>query len=81
MEEQFNHRFRGPVLGAGGNPDHDKQGIWSFYNKPTKLNMPVIQDWPGSISWSVHGHNEYITIESLIDAAKVYATMIIDCCS
>lgn len=24
LEEQFNHRFRDPVLGAGGNFDHDK---------------------------------------------------------
>jgi len=44
LEEQFNHCFRGPVLSAGGNSGHDKQGIWSFYNKPKKLNMPVIQE-------------------------------------
>jgi len=189
LEEQFNHRFRDPVLGSGGNPVHDKQGIGVFTinpsfvevgeylgtipahakytyciwypefliskeelfeeirqgvkaiastddwlrKNPPKLNMPVIQDWPGfrisidhpgvvsarnsimdaigkpavisglkavcdatylnkhgvpsvmcgpgSISWGVHGNDEYVTIDSLIDAAKIYASMIIDWCN
>lgn len=189
LEEQFNHRYRDPVLGAGGNPGHDKQGIGVFTinpsfvesgeylgtvpskakytyciwypdhlvsrdeifeeirqavnaisstddwlrKNPPKLNMPVIQDWPGfntsidhpgvvsaknsildalgkpaiisgfkavcdatylnkygvpsvvfgpgSVSWSVHGNDEYITIDNLVDAAKVYASMIIDWCN
>ena len=189
LEEQFNHRYRDPVLGSGGNPGHDKQGVGIFTinpsfvesgeylgtvpskakytyciwypdhfitrdelfeeirqavkalsstddwlrKNPPKLNMPVIQDWPGfntpidhpgvisaqksimdalgkpavisgfkavsdatylnkygvpsvlfgpgSVSWSVHGNNEYITIDNLVDAAKVYASMIIDWCN
>jgi len=189
LEEQFNQRYRDPVLGAGGNPGHDKQGVGIFTinpsfievgeylgtipahakytyciwypdnivskeevfeeirqavkalastddwlrKNPPKLNMPVIQDWPGfstpidhpgvvsaknsimdavgkpaiisgfkavcdgtylnkygvssvvfgpgSVSQSVHGNDEYITVDSLIAAAKVYASMIMDWCN
>jgi acetylornithine deacetylase len=188
LEEQFNHRFRDPVLGSGGSPGHDKQGVGVFTinpsfvevgeylgtvpahakytyciwypdhfitkkqlfdeitqavkalastddwlrQNPPQLNMPVIQDWPsfntpvdhpgvissrksiedaigkpavvsgfkavcdatylnnngvpsvvfgpGSISWLVHGNDEYVSIENLIAAAKVYASMMIDWC-
>jgi acetylornithine deacetylase/succinyl-diaminopimelate desuccinylase family protein len=35
---------------------------------------------PGSLSYSVHGDNEFIPIAQVIDAAKVYASAIIDWC-
>jgi len=189
LEEQWNHRYRDSILGAGGSSGHDKQGVgiftfnpssieggeylgavpskvkytycvwypdqlvskdeifeeirqavnalsstddWLKDNPPT-LNMPIIQDWPGfkipenhpgvvsakgailealgkpavisgfkavcdayylnkhgvssvifgpgSVSWAVHGDNEYVTVNNIIDAAKVYVSMIIDWCN
>ncbi len=35
LEEQFNHRFRDPVIGVGGNSSHDKQGIGVFTINPS----------------------------------------------
>jgi len=188
LEEEWNHRFRDPVLGAGGSPGHDVQGIGIFtinpsdikggvylgsvpsYVKymygvwypdqlvakevlfeeiksavaalastdyflrevPPKLTIPTLQDWPGfkvpgdhpgvlaiakaseevsgkpatisgfkavcdayylnkhgvpciiygpgSLACSVHGDDEYITIDSIIEAAKVYAGTIMEWC-
>lgn len=45
-----------------------------------KHNIPTVVFGPGSLSYSVHGDNEYITIESMVAAAKVYASMILDWC-
>lgn len=188
LEEQWNHRWRDAVLGAGGSPGHDVQGVGLFTinpsfieggeylgsvpakvkltygvwypdqlvkkeelweeirrgvealastddflrSHPPKLAVPVLQEWqgfrvpadhagvrammaaitdvegckavlsgfravcdaaylnkhgvpavvfgPGSLSWSVHGENEYITVDSLVAAAKVYASMMMDWC-
>jgi acetylornithine deacetylase/succinyl-diaminopimelate desuccinylase family protein len=46
-----------------------------------KYNVPSVVFGPGSVSWSVHGDNEYTTISNIIDATKVYASMIIDWCN
>ncbi|GAI37482.1 unnamed protein product, partial [marine sediment metagenome] len=35
---------------------------------------------PGSIGNAVHGENEYIMIDDVINAAKVYASSIIEWC-
>ena len=188
LEEQWNHRWRDSVLGAGGRPGHDVQGVGLFTinpsfieggeylgsvpskvkytygvwypdqlvdkevlweeirrgvealsstddflrDHPPILTVPVLQEWqgfkvpedhegvrammqaiadvkeakpvvsgfravcdatylnkhqvpavvfgPGSLSWSVHGDNEFITVESLVTAAKVYASMMMDWC-
>jgi acetylornithine deacetylase/succinyl-diaminopimelate desuccinylase family protein len=188
LEEQWNHRWRDSILGAGGRPGHDVQGVGLFTINPSfieggeylgsvpgkvkytygvwypdqlvdkeelweeirrgvealsstddflrghppKLTVPVMQEWqgfqvdedhegvrvmlkaigdvhgdkvvmsgfravcdatylnkyevpavvfgPGSLSWSVHGDNECITVESLASAAKVYASMMMDWC-
>ncbi len=188
LETEWNHRYRDPILGFGGKPVHDQQGVGVFTINPSSieggvylgsmpskvkylygvwypdqlvtkeelfeeikrgvealastddylrenppiLNIPYLQDWPGfrvsedhpgvvsmmqsitdatgkpavmsgfkavcdayylnkhgittvifgpgSLSWSVHGDNEYITIDSLIEAAKVYASTMIDWC-
>jgi len=189
LEEEWNHRYRDPVLGYGGKPIHDKQGVGVFTINPSSieggvylgsmpskvrymygvwypdqlvkkeelfeeikrgvaalastddylrknppiLNIPFLQDWPGfrvsedylgvqtmvksisdvtgkpavisgfkavcdayylnkhgvpsiiygpgSLSWSVHGDDEYITVNSLIEAAKVYASTMMDWCN
>ncbi|MGM8212237.1 ArgE/DapE family deacylase [Virgibacillus sp. W0430] len=46
-----------------------------------KHGVPAVVFGPGSLSWSVHGDNEYITVDSIIEAAKVYASMMIDWCN
>lgn len=189
LEEEWNHRFRDPVLGAGGNSGQDKQGVgvftinpsfikggvylgsmpsYVYYSygvwypdqlvkkevlfeeiksavealastddflreNPPKLNIPYLQDWPGfrvstdhpgvkamekatkdvvgepsaisgfkavcdayylnkngvpsiiygpgSLGWSVHGDNEYVTEDAILQAAKVYASMIMEWCN
>lgn len=45
-----------------------------------KHGVPAVVFGPGSLSWSVHGENEYITVDSLVAAAKVYASMMMDWC-
>jgi len=35
---------------------------------------------PGSLSYSVHGDDEFIPIDQMVDASKVYASAIIDWC-
>lgn len=45
-----------------------------------KHGVPSIIYGPGSLAWSVHGDNEFVTEDSLIHAAKVYASMMMDWC-
>ena len=187
LEIQWNQRWRDPVLGGGGHPVSDKQGVgvftvnpalieggtylgslpghvklvysvwyptgaapesiweeiracvdaiastddWLKINPPV-LNIPVLQEWkgfrvpesepgipvlgnsikgvlkrdavisgfkavcdatfinernipavicgPGSLSYGVHGDNEYIPVKEVLEAAKIYASFIIDWC-
>ena len=41
LEEELNHRYRDPVLGAGGNPRRDKQGIGIFTINPSDIKGGV----------------------------------------
>jgi len=61
------HQFRG---GLGGNDER-------FYNR--YYNIPAISLGPAG--GRGHGPDEYVEIESLLDASKVYATSIIDWCN
>lgn len=45
-----------------------------------KYSVPSVVFGPGSLSFSVHGDDEYIPIKSMVSAAKVYASMLIDWC-
>jgi acetylornithine deacetylase len=45
-----------------------------------KHGVPTIIYGPGSLSYSAHGDNEFIVIDQMIEAAKVYAAAIIDWC-
>ena len=45
-----------------------------------KGGIPSIILGPGGISYGVHGDNEYIPIEDVIKATKIYASFIIDWC-
>ncbi len=35
---------------------------------------------PGDLGMNAHGANEYVPVEQVIDACKVYASLIVDCC-
>ena len=35
---------------------------------------------PGDLAMNAHGANEYVPVQQVIDACKVYASLIIDCC-
>ncbi len=35
---------------------------------------------PGDLAMNAHGANEYVPVRQVIDACKVYASLIIDCC-
>jgi len=187
LEKQWNQRWRDPILGAGGHPHSDKQGIgifalnpsqieggtflaslpghvrlvysvlypgsvpvesiwnelrdainalastddWLRQNPPT-FNVPVFLEWkgfetsedepgvtvlknsikdaigreaivsgckclcdatylnergipsvvlgPGRFAYGAHGNNEFIPVKDVIEAAKIYASFIIDWC-
>jgi acetylornithine deacetylase len=187
LEAEWNQRWRDPILGAGGHPTFDKQGVGVFTvnpaiieggtylasisgqvkitysvwhpnsvpaetiweeirqavsalastddwlkEHPPVINVPILQEWkgyavsedlpgvvslkraikntlrqeavisgfkavcdstylnnngipavtfgPGNLDLGVHGDDEYIPISQLIDAAKVYASFILDWC-
>ena len=42
--------------------------------------IPSIVFGPGDVSMNIHGANEFITTESIIEACKIYAQMIINWC-
>lgn len=46
-----------------------------------KYGVPSVICGPGSISHAVHGDDEYITIDNLIAATKIYACMMMDWCN
>jgi formylaminopyrimidine deformylase len=35
---------------------------------------------PGDLGMNAHGANEYVPVRQVIDACKVYASLILDCC-
>jgi acetylornithine deacetylase/succinyl-diaminopimelate desuccinylase family protein len=37
LETEWNHRFRDPVIGYGGKPVHDKQGVGVFTMNPSEI--------------------------------------------
>lgn len=187
LERQWNHRWRDQILGAGGHPTHDKQGVGYFtinpglieggtflaavpgYVKitycvwypnsvpvesiwqeikdrvnaiastddwltlhPPVVNVPIITEWkafetsedepgvqilkksykdalghdaiisgfravcdatylnnhgipsvvlgPGGLSYGVHGDDEYVPVNEVIEAVKIYASFIMDWC-
>ncbi len=41
LEEEWNHRFRDPILGAGGHPNKDLQGIGAFTINPSDIKGGV----------------------------------------
>lgn len=45
-----------------------------------KLGIPSVILGPGSISNSVHGDNEFIYVDDLIKATKIYAAFVMDWC-
>ncbi len=45
-----------------------------------KLDIPTVILGPGSVSNNVHGDNEYINVDDLIKATKIYAAFILDWC-
>ena len=36
---------------------------------------------PGDLAMNAHGTNEYVPVQQVIDACKVYASLMIDCCA
>jgi len=43
-----------------------------------KKGIPSIILGPGGLSYGVHGDNEYIPIEDVIKATKIYVSFIVD---
>jgi acetylornithine deacetylase len=35
---------------------------------------------PGDLAMNAHGTNEYVPVQQVIDACKVYASLMMDCC-
>ena len=35
---------------------------------------------PGDLAMNAHGANEYVPVQQVIDACKVYASLMVDCC-
>jgi acetylornithine deacetylase len=35
---------------------------------------------PGDLTMNAHGANEYVPVQHVIDACKVYASLMVDCC-
>lgn len=46
----------------------------------TELGIPTVVMGPGNLSWGVHGDDEYILIDEMVKAAKVYAAFTMDYC-
>ena len=44
-------------------------------------DIPAVVCGPGSIAYGVHGSDEFIPVRELVEAAKVYATFILNWCS
>ena len=49
-------------------------------NLLTGRGQPTIILGPGDLSFGAHGTNEYVPIQQVIDASKIYAAMIINWC-
>jgi acetylornithine deacetylase len=45
-----------------------------------RLGIPAIVLGPGALNNNVHGDNEFIYIDDLIKATKIYAAMAMDWC-
>lgn len=45
-----------------------------------QYGIPSVICGPGSVSYGVHGDNEYVPVEDVIQAAKIYASFILDWC-
>jgi acetylornithine deacetylase/succinyl-diaminopimelate desuccinylase-like protein len=41
---------------------------------------PTVIFGPGDLSWGAHGTGEYVPIDEVIAACKVYAGLIVDVC-
>jgi len=46
----------------------------------TELGIPTVVFGPGNLSCGVHGDNEYIQIDEMVQAAKIYAAFVMDYC-
>jgi acetylornithine deacetylase/succinyl-diaminopimelate desuccinylase family protein len=43
--------------------------------------LPTVIFGPGDLSFGAHGTNEYVPVDQVVEACKVYATLILDRCS
>ncbi len=49
-------------------------------NIMSEAGQPTVIFGPGGLEMNAHGANEYVPVQQVIDACKVYASMMFDCC-
>jgi acetylornithine deacetylase/succinyl-diaminopimelate desuccinylase-like protein len=49
-------------------------------NIMSEVGQTTIIFGPGDLAMNAHGANEYVPVQQVIDACKVYASLMVDCC-
>jgi len=49
-------------------------------NIMSEAGVTTIIFGPGDLAMNAHGTNEYVPVQQVIDACKVYASLMVDCC-
>lgn len=49
-------------------------------NIMSEAGMTTVIFGPGDLAMNAHGANEYVPVQHVIDACKIYASLMVDCC-